>query len=45
MFHESVIAMNATMVVYGILFGGVHPSYFCLYFIKITFPLQRSSKG
>ena len=25
MFYVSVIASNATMVVYGILFGGMHP--------------------
>ena len=28
MFHASVIATNAAMVVYGILFGGVHPVTF-----------------
>ena len=29
-FHVSVIAPNTTMVVYGILFGGMHP--ICIYY-------------
>ena len=26
MFHVSVIALNVTLVIYGILFGGMHPN-------------------
>ena len=29
-FHVSVIARNAIIVVYGILFGGMHPAAFVI---------------
>ena len=37
MFHVSVIAPNTTMVIYGIVFGGMHPTF---YICSITVPVH-----
>ena len=37
MFRVSVIDTNASMVVYGLLFGGLHP-------VNVKYPLQLTEK-
>ena len=44
-FHISVIAPNATIVIYGILFGGMHPlQYICFNFQNMlaTLVMQKT---
>ena len=40
-FHVSTIASNAIMVIYGILFGGVHPIEMAIQLFLVTASVQQ----